>query len=191
MLHGMKTRFLLAVLLLPAAVTAATEQRIDSVYYVVAGNSVEELWADVLAKTPVEHNGQKHVAYTRWQVDWRFWWQSNGDTCDISKVETRLEVTYTLPRLHENAATPASVVDRWEDYYAALFSHEQGHKDFGVEAATEIRSRIAGMGPRETCEQLELDANAIGKSVIAEYSRVEKQYDRATNHGLNTGAVFP
>ena len=35
------------------------------------------------------------------------------------------------------------------------------------------------------------DANEIGKNVIAKYSRIEKDYDRTTNHGLNTGAVFP
>jgi len=47
------------------------------------------------------------------------------------------------------------------------------------------------MASRNSCEQLESDANEIGKSVIAKYSRIEKDYDRTTNHGLNTGAVFP
>ena len=47
------------------------------------------------------------------------------------------------------------------------------------------------MAPQDSCEQLESDANEIGKSMIAKYSRIEKDYDRTTNHGLSTGAVFP
>ena len=100
-------------------------------------------------------------------------------------------MTYTLPRLARNSSTPESVVRRWDQYYAALFSHEQGHKDIGVKAAQDVKAEITAMGPRQTCKQLETDANNIGKEVIDRYSRVEKNYDRTTNHGLNTGAVFP
>jgi predicted secreted Zn-dependent protease len=86
---------------------------------------------------------------------------------------------------------PDSVITRWDKYYAALFDHELGHKDLGSRAAAEIENQVLNMGTRSSCEQLESDANEIGKNVIAKYSRIEKDYDRTTNHGLNTGAVFP
>ena len=79
----------------------------------------------------------------------------------------------------------------WEKYYAALFEHEQGHKDLGVKAALEIENQLLNMGSRRSCEQLELDANKMAKDVVDKYSRLEKEFDRSTNHGLNTGAVFP
>ncbi len=188
----MYTRLILLLLiLLPAAVAARPEQRVNNVYYRVEGNTVENLWADVLTKSPLEHNGNKHVAYTRWQVNWQFWWQNNGNTCAINKVKTRLDVTYTLPRLEHAPSVPDTVAERWEKYYAALFDHEQGHKDLGVKAAHEIEDRILNMGSRDTCTQLKLDANKLAKNVIDRYSQIEKEYDRSTNHGLNTGAVFP
>ncbi len=185
------TLFALFSCLLSAAVLAEPETSLSNMYYPVAGNTAEQLWADVLAKSPVRQNTKRHVAYTSWHVNWHFWWLEKGGSCQISKVQTRLDIKYTLPRLKQSSSMPESVIARWEIYYVALIEHEQGHKDLGTKAANEIEQRISGMGSRANCNQLEQDANAIGKSVIDKYSRIEKEYDRSTNHGLNTGAVFP
>lgn len=183
--------FIIVLIQLSPAANAAPEQRLNNVYYSVTGDTAEDLWADVMTKTPVAHNGNKYVAYTRWQVNWRFWWHDDGSTCEINKVKTSLDITYTLPRLEPTSTTPDTVAKRWEGYYAALFEHEQGHKDLGLQAANEVENGILAMGPRDSCAQLELDANNIGKKVIDRYGQIEKEYDRSTNHGLNTGAVFP
>ncbi len=176
---------------LPLAATAEVETSVNNVYYMVEGDTARDIWADVLAKSPVRQNGKQYTANTRWNVSWQFWWRDNSNSCKISRVTTRLEVTYTLPRLNRTSSVPDSVVAEWDAYYAALFEHELGHKDLGSRAAAEIENQILNMGVRGSCEQLESDANEIGKSVIARYSRIEKDYDRETNHGLNTGAVFP
>lgn len=190
-LHNHTTLLLLVFCSLPLAAIAEAEIRVDSVYYTVEGHTAEHIWADVIAKSPVQHNGRQHVAHTRWNVNWQFWWLTDGNSCEISKVTTRLDVTYTLPRLRQTPAMPESVIAHWDKYYSALFDHELGHKDLGARAVTEIENQISNMGPRGSCEQLESDANEIGKNVIEKYSRIEKDYDRTTNHGLNTGAVFP
>lgn len=185
------TLLLLVCCWLPFTAVAETETRVNSIYYTVEGNTAEDIWADVIAKSPVQHNGKQHVAHTRWNVNWQFWWLDGGNSCEISKVTTRLDVTYTLPRLKHSSSMPDSVKAHWERYYSALFDHEIGHKDLGARAAAEIEKQILNMGRRGSCEQLESDANEIGKNVIEKYSRIEKDYDRTTNHGLNTGAVFP
>jgi predicted secreted Zn-dependent protease len=176
---------------LPLAAIAGTETRVNNVYYMVAGETAEDIWTDVLAKTPVYQNGKRYAAHTKWNVSWQFWWLDKGNSCEITRVTTGLEVTYTLPRLKQTSSIPDSVVAQWDKYYVALFDHELGHKDVGSKAAIEIENKIYNMAPRNSCEQLESDANEIGKSVIAKYSRIDKDYDRTTNHGLNTGAVFP
>jgi predicted secreted Zn-dependent protease len=176
---------------LPVAAIAGTETRVNNVYYMVEGETAEEIWADVLAKTPVHQNGKLYAAQTRWDVNWQFLWLDNGNSCRISTVTTGLEVTYTLPRLKQAPSMPDSVVAHWDKYYAALLDHERGHRDLGSRAAAEIENRLLSMGTRGSCEKLESEANEISKSVIAKYSRIEKDYDRTTNHGLNTGAVFP
>jgi len=185
------TLLLLVFCSLPLAAITAAETSVNNVYYIVEGNTAEDIWADIIAESPVQHNGKQHVAHTRWNVNWQFWWLDGGSSCEISKVTTKLDVTYTMPRLKKTSSMPDSVIAHWDKYYSALFEHELGHKDLGSRAAIEIEDQILNMGPRGSCEQLELDANKIGKNVIDEYSRIEKDYDRTTNHGLNTGAVFP
>jgi len=176
---------------LPLAAIAETETRVNNVYYMVEGYTAEDIWADILAKTPVQQNGRQYAAHTKWNVSWQFWWLDGGSSCEISGVTTELEVTFTLPRLKQTSSIPDSVLAQWDQYYAALFDHELGHKDLGSRAAIEIENQILNMAPRDSCEQLESDANEIGKSVIARYSGIEKDYDRTTSHGLKTGAVFP
>lgn len=189
--HQHITRLLLIFCLLPTAALAEPETRISKVYYQADGNTAEDIWADIIAKSPVKENGNQHVAYTRWNVNWKFWWYDHGSSCKIDKVTTKLDVAYTLPRLKQSASIPQSVTARWEKYYAALLDHEKGHKALGVKAAIEIEHQLSNMGSRRNCEQLERDANKMARSVIDKYSRLEKEYDRSTNHGLNTGAVFP
>ena len=182
--------YLLLLLLLPTAALTEPEIWINYIYYTVAGYSAEQLWKNIMAKTPVKEKGNRHVAYTKWYVKWQFWWLEKENSCEISKVKTRLDITYTLPKLKPASSMPDSLISRWQQYYAALFQHEQGHKDLGVKAANEIEKQISDMGPRSDCKQLELDANAIGRRVIKEYDRIENEYDRSTNHGMNTGAVI-
>jgi predicted secreted Zn-dependent protease len=185
------TTRLLLVSMLPMTITAAPDVSINTIYYNVSGATADEVWTDIIAKSPVRQHGKQHVAYTRWHVNWKFWWLDRGDRCEISKVETSLDVTYTLPRLEQDSPIPEQLLTSWQTYYTALFEHEQGHRDFGIEAAEEIENSISAMGDRDDCKRLEHAANEIGHSVISKYSRIEKEYDLSTNHGLNTGAVFP
>jgi predicted secreted Zn-dependent protease len=181
---------LLGCIILPAQTQAEPEISISKIYYTIEGNSADAILADIHRKTPVKHNGKQHSARTDWHVSWQFWWYGNGNSCEISKVTTRLDVVYTLPRLKISSSMPEELLARWETFDTALFSHEQGHKDLGVRAANEIENRITAMGARDSCSRLEGDANRIARDVIEEYGRLEKEYDRTTNHGINTGAFF-
>ena len=185
------TTRLLFVLMSPVTVTAAPDISTTTIYYNVSGDTAEEIRTDIITKSPVRQYGKQHVAYTKWHVNWRFWWLDKGDTCEISKVNTRLDITYTLPKLEQGSSVPDTLLTRWQNYYSALFEHEQGHRDFGIKAAEEIESEIAAMGARASCKQLEHDANEIGDRAIRKYSLIEKDYDQSTNHGLSTGAFFP
>ncbi|MGB5519144.1 MAG: DUF922 domain-containing protein [Gammaproteobacteria bacterium] len=184
---------LLYLLLLQSPVNAIAEPVVTTgyVYYQVSGHTAEDIWADIRKKSPVRHHGRLHVAYTKWNVNWKFWWHGKADDCRITKVTTALDVVYTLPELKPGLTLPDALMRQWERFYAALFGHEQGHKELGEKAAIEIENAIAGMAPRDSCERLENAANETGKNVIDKYRLIEKDYDRSTRHGVNTGAVFP
>ena len=177
-------------LLMPFASPAVPDIKARNIYYMIGGKTIDAIKTDIRKKTPVKHNGKRHVAYTKWDVNWRFWWLESTDACKITRVATTLDVAYTLPKLEQQSAMPAALLERWENYYSALFDHEQGHKDLGLKAATEIEQAIANMEPRTSCSQLERDANELAKAVISKYSRLEKEYDRTTHHGRNTGVIL-
>jgi predicted secreted Zn-dependent protease len=89
------------------------------------------------------------------------------------------------------SCTEADTLQRWNRYYTALIAHENGHRDFGVKAATEIEQALLNLEARENCKRLEQDANAVGYEILNRYIADEKLYDIDTNHGMNDGAVFP
>jgi len=177
--------------LLPLTTFAEPVIKTRNVYYMVSGNTAEEIWADIIKKSPVKHNDRLHVAYTKWNVNWQFWWLDKGNSCEMTRITTTLDVAYTLPKLKQSSSMPDSLISRWEKYNSALLSHEQGHSDLGKKAAIEIENAISSIEPRTNCKLLERDANKMGKDIVKKYSRIEQDYDRSTRHGLNTGAVFP
>lgn len=191
MLRLNNTIGLLFVLMSPMTVAAAPVISINSIYYNVSGETAEDIWTDILKKSPVRQNGKQHVAYTKWHVNWRYWWIDKVESCEISGVSVSLDITYTLPRLAQNSSMTDALSNRWQNYYSALFKHEQGHKDFGVKAAEQIEKELVAMAARPDCTQLERDANATATRILDKYRQIEIRYDQSTNHGLSMGAVFP
>lgn len=177
--------------LLSLAVAAEPVVSVSSHYYQISGDTAKALRREMNSKSKVSQNGKRYDAYTAWSVKWRYTWDKTEHHCEINHVTTTVEVTFTLPHWQNYEEAPNALQQQWDAYYQALVAHEQGHQAFGVKAAEEIEQGILNIGSRENCKRLERDANAFGYKMIAEYSALEKQYDRDTNHGMNDGAVFP
>ncbi len=160
-------------------------------YYFVSGNTASEIRNDLDMKTPIRERGIKYDARTNCDVKWHLWWNESNGLCTITKVKTRVDVQYVLPKLKTSIFLSKSLKQKWETYMKALLHHENGHKNLGVRAANEIELEIGKMAARSTCKQLEIDANRIGNTILEKIRGLEKEFDRKTNHGINEGAVFP
>jgi predicted secreted Zn-dependent protease len=165
--------------------------KIKTHYYSVAGKTLQQISRNLYTQSPIVYQGKKYHGYTKWNVNWWFYWNDYGSHCQIKSVQTSVDVQYTLPKLSNYSSLTNPVKQKWDRYYHALSKHEEGHKNFGVSAAQEIEKSIAKMGSRKTCQQLEQDANSIGKQIIQKYVIQEKNYDKTTNHGVTQGAIFP
>ena len=73
-------------------------------------------------------------------------------------------------------------------YARALRQHEQGHVQFGRQAAQSIDQGIAALPEAPDCPTLERQANALGHRLLAAQAAQEKAYDRDTRHGATQGA---
>ena len=176
---------LVALVCAGAAHAAVTEEHIQQPYPVRALPG-ETLRKALNAATPITVDGQRFHGYTRWNVRWTFrWWREASGRCAITEVTTRLRTEVQLPELR--SGTPAQQAF-FDQYLRALSHHEEGHAQFGRDAAQAIDQGIAALPAAPDCATLERQANALGHRLLREHAEREKQYDRDTRHGASQGA---
>jgi predicted secreted Zn-dependent protease len=174
-----------ALVFLGAAQADVTEEHARRPYTVRAQPG-ETLRQALNAATPITVDGQRFHGYTRWNVRWTFrWWREASGRCAITEVTTRLRTEVQLPELRSGAPAQQAVFDR---YLRALSRHEEGHVQFGRDAAQAIDQGIAALPAAPDCAALERQANALGHRLLREHAEREKQYDRDTRHGASQGA---
>lgn len=159
-------------------------------FYEVSGRTATELRADMDKLGPLDRHQIRRDAYTGWSVKWSYGFVRGPDQCSANPVRVSVEVTYTLPRWRMPVDVDPRLHARWTRYMGSLRRHEDGHRDIGVHAGEEVRRRIEAMAARSDCETLDRDANRVGHEVVDNYRRIEKAYDRDTNHGATQGARF-
>ena len=178
---------LLAALSIAAATACAAvrEEHVERPYTVDA-QPEQTLRQALNAATPITADGQRFHGHTRWDVHWTFrWWREPSGACRITEVTTRLRTEVQLPQLRRATPDQRALFDR---YLRALSRHEQGHVQFGRDAANAIDQGIAQLPSAADCATLEREANALGHRLLREHAEREKQYDRDTRHGATQGA---
>ena len=177
---------LLAALACAGAAHAAVTEEHAQRPYPVHAQPGETLRQALNAATPITEQGKRFHGYTRWNVRWTFrWWREASGSCTITEVTTRLRTEVQLPELRRATPAQQAVFDR---YLRALSRHEEGHVQFGRDAAQAIDRGIAALPTASDCATLEREANALGHRLLREHAEREKQYDRDTQHGASQGA---
>lgn len=188
----MSVRLSLAMLIaLTSSAGAEPTVTLSYDYYEIEGRTAGELRQQMDRHGIRWTNGKTYDAYTGWYVNWRYRYRVADGDCSMGTVTTTVKVEFRLPRWTEYAAGPEALQKKWDDYMQALRHHENGHKNFGIEAAAEIERTLAELEPAGTCEALGEIANGLGRQIISEYAAAERDYDAETNFGETQGALFP
>lgn len=184
-MRNVLTCFLLSAVC--AAPPAGAEPLLETgyVYYPVSSPSRAELTARLNRATPIRQNGNPFHGYTAAKIDWKFWWRTENRRCSITRVEVRVDVIFTLPRLEDS---PAEVRAVWERWYPQLVRHEIGHRDNALAAARRIEAGIRALPGQPDCRALEQRANALGNRLVDELAAIDRDYDKRTNYGETQGA---
>lgn len=170
---------------------AAPAINIQTKYYPVMGNNSKSILQSINSRGPVGKNGKRFHALTKWQVQWSYRWLESGSRCRLTETTVNLDVEYLLPELQQPETISESLATNWDNYYSALYSHEQQHKDFGVQAATELDKELLSIEKKQNCNRLEKQIADTAQKVLDKYDQIEKEFDRVTNHGINQGVKFP
>ena len=158
-------------------------------YYAFGGATVAAMLAELDRLGPGTPEGRFH-AYTSWYVRWRYDYDERPGSCGLGPVKTTVTVGMQLPRWSRPSGAPYGLAEKWDAYVIALRTHENGHRDIGVEAARAVAARLATLPRQPTCAQLEALADSTGQGVLEEARVREREYDRRTRHGASQGALF-
>jgi predicted secreted Zn-dependent protease len=175
---------------LAAQAAAEPLTRVHTSYYYVAGSSATVLAAQLDQKGPLGEDGRRYPAKTRWDVQWKFNHDQQGETCGVKDVTVAVGVAQNLPKWSGEDKGPDALRKRWAKFAEALRKHEDEHKSHGMKAGEEIEAVLAAIKPASNCEDLDKAANAAGEKVIEKYRKRDQELDRSTEHGRKQGATL-
>ncbi|MCK5666610.1 MAG: DUF922 domain-containing Zn-dependent protease [Thiotrichaceae bacterium] len=183
----MLTGFLLAC----KFAVAAPAVKIQTSYYSVSGNDSNSLYQSLQQYGPIGENGKRYHAVTRWQANWNYAWREAANGCQLDKVEVSVDIEYLLPELKDLDTKAQKFRNDWNTYFLALFKHEQQHKDYAIQAATELEKELLAINSLQACFTLKDKMADTAQKVLDKYERKEKEFDRVTDHGLKQGIKLP
>lgn len=139
---------------------------------IISGNTSRELRRSI--NTSV-HRG---AGNTRWNIGWTFDSRRNLSGCAIENVQAGVEVDYHLPLWPEQLYVSNRVLaEQWSQYSDALRAHHCKHGRVGIDASIEVKSSLQLLRPRGSCEQMEVDADALARSIIGKYKEIESRFE--------------
>ncbi|MBN1147206.1 MAG: DUF922 domain-containing Zn-dependent protease [Anaerolineales bacterium] len=164
---------------------------IRTVYYRIEGDTAQELRSQMDQFGPLDEQGRRWSALTRWCIRWSYRYRRGVGRCAVGPLKVELEITYHMPQWEPPDSAPDELVERWRAYLAALQVHEEGHAEIAKQAAKAVQQSMQALPVYPTCQTMERDADALGGRILEEYLRLQDEYDRQTEYGCNQGACFP
>ncbi|UCH46489.1 MAG: DUF922 domain-containing protein [Betaproteobacteria bacterium] len=178
---------LCALAIVAGAAYGEPSTRIGASYYYIDGTSALILTAQMDSNGPTGDDGRHHPALTKWDVQWRFRHNMDGDVCKMEKVAVLVGVTAIRPRWRGEEEGAAALRERWKSLIAAIDRNEAYHKQQALEAGRKIENALNDIEPIETCEALTEAANDLASSILAEHKRASREYDETTDYGRKNG----
>ena len=182
---------ILVLLINVEVVRAIPEVSINTQYYPVTGFNSTQIRQSIQQSGPIGKDGRRYHANTNWKLSWSYRWIESTSVCRITQVDVSIDINYLLPKHQHTDNLPQELKTDWENFFQALFRHEQQHKTYGVEAARELELKLLQIDQQLSCSRLDDLVSTTAQEVLDKYDRLERDYDRITGHGLNQGVVLP
>jgi predicted secreted Zn-dependent protease len=182
--------WLCGLLLSPLATRAEPSININTGYYPVFGLDSQSIHQSILQNGPTGNDGQRFHAYTQWKVNWSYRWTESASRCRLTRLTVAIDIDYMLPELQSAETLSEALKSGWERYFQALFSHEQQHKEFGIEAARTLEKSLLAI-PEQPCSTFEASLADTAEQILDDYHQREIEFDLETNHGINQGVILP
>ncbi len=160
-------------------------------YYEVCGCCEKDVQSDLQKKCIIWKDGKKYDSVTDWKVKWDYNHNRTAGACTADSFLVTVDVVFHLPKWVRTGDVPQPLAEKWENYLAKLMTHEKGHRDRAVEAANSLVQAVADLPPARTCAELDREVHSLCRTRMDKLIEDQKDYDAATRHGADQGAVFP
>ncbi|GAB3378831.1 hypothetical protein GCM10027567_21730 [Spongiibacter taiwanensis] len=177
--------------LLLLAQTGLAEPEVETQfrYYPVVVHRLEGMQAAVEAASPMRRGDRVYHGFTESQVNWKWWWIREDGRCRISRVDSQVQIVYTLPRLQTDSRN-FRIRGVWSEWFWALKQHELNHGDNAIAVAREGEVQIMAIPAAVNCAEVDAEASRIAAALIEELKYRDAEYDRLTDHGAReTGDI--
>jgi predicted secreted Zn-dependent protease len=160
-------------------------------YYEICGCCEKELQGELNQKCIRWSDGKKYDSVTNWKLKWDYGHSQASGACAVDSFTVTVDITFHVPKWVRTDDAPQPLVEKWNSYLEKLMMHEKGHRDRAVEAANELTRAVAALPPARTCGELDREVQTLGLAQRSKLLQDQKDYDDATKHGAQQGAVFP
>jgi predicted secreted Zn-dependent protease len=160
-------------------------------YYEIKGREAKELRRQMTQHGSTWSDGKKYDSVTSWHVKWDYERERSMQSCSAEAFQATAEITIRYPKWVRTDDAPQELADKWDGYLAGLIVHEKGHRDMVVEAVEDLTRVVAQLPAAPTCAELDRRVRSLCHERMAKLNEESKEYDAATLHGAEQGAVFP
>jgi len=172
-------------------VVLAPAVREKHVLYEITGYGEKDLRDQMNRQGIAWSDGKKYDSVTSWHVTWDYEHERSLQSCSAEAFQATAEITIRYPKWVRTDAAPQELAHKWDGYLASLIEHEQGHRDMVVEAVEDLTRAVALLPAAPTCAELDRRVRSLCHERMAKLNDDAKEYDAATLHGAEQGAVFP
>lgn len=163
----------------------------DSIYE-IRGRSYDDLLREMRRKGPgVDDIGTRlgvHVAQWRWSYEYRT--RGVRTRCRVTDASVLLRSVIVVPEWVDRSGAAREVARAWPRFVDALVTHELGHRTRARSLGVRLWQSLLGL-QAETCDALGTLVSETAAQIVEEGEAAQLEYDRATEHGVRQGAVWP
>lgn len=155
--------------------------------YRVYGHNADEIRRQIVSCSPVGADSNAAAAVS--QISYAYTLVRAGNTCSITNARVGLVSLHMLPAWAPDAAAPADLIAKWNNFVAATATHENGHTAIDIQYAHLIMDRLNQITDVD-CIQIDRIALQDSNALRAQLNTAQANYDAATRHGATQGAAF-
>ena len=152
----------------------------SNAFYEIGGYTFMDVRREIYYRSPQRFSNKVAVAWCSWEISWVINTIQDDTLCRINSIDTRIDLSITMPRWVNYASAGNGMKEAWDTYYKSVLQHEETHGNNGIAAARDIQRRLSDLTGRYSCKDLQEDGNHLAHRIIKEYRQKDEEFDRAS-----------